>query len=271
MEQFYKRQAKKRPDYPVKTMKTQVFSFSAICKSFIAILLTANASFGLAQKTEEMNGPLVKGQILNMEDASPVAFAVVTNHRTKATVSADANGIFAIHANLTDSIEISSLGFQKETVAIPAVYNVSDVLTMYARPLSFLIPDINVTVKKEQMKIDDQNRIVSPYFRNDIMKEKPASEKAYDNQLSLLTITLGGKEKAKQRVREAEENDSKWASLSRIYNKDLVVALTNLNNTEADNFMMYLNGKKLSKRMTTKQNATYTILQQFKIYKEEGH
>jgi hypothetical protein len=50
-------------------------------------------------------------------------------------------------------------------------------------------------VKKEQMKIDKENRIVSPYFRNEIMKEKPASEKVYDNQISLLSIPLGGKKK----------------------------------------------------------------------------
>jgi hypothetical protein len=104
------------------------------------------------------------------------------------------------------------------------------------------------------------------------MKDKPASEKVYDNQISLFKIPLGGKkDKSRQKVQEAEENDRQWASISRVYNKDLVIALTNLNNTEADNFMIYLNCKNLFKRMTTKQNATYTILQQFKIYKDEGH
>ncbi len=251
--------------------KVRPSSFRIIATIIITASLIANASMGLAQKAVENFVPLIKGQIFNIEDGSQVAFAVVTNHRTKVSVSANAYGIFEINALVTDSLEISSLGFQKETVAIPAIYNVSDVLTLYARPLSFLIPDINVTVKKEQLKIDKENRIVSPYFRNEIMKEKPASEKVYDNQISLLRIPLGGKERSKRKVLEAEESDRKWNSLSRIYNKDLVIALTNLNNTEADNFMMYLNGKDLSKRMTTKQNATYTILQQFKIYKAEGH
>ena len=121
------------------------------------------------------------------------------------------------------------------------------------------------------MKIDKENRIASPYFRDEIMKEKPASEKAFDNQLSLLTISLGGKERAKRKVLEAAEKDKQWELLSKIYNKDLIIALTNLNNTEADNFMMYLNGKNLSQRMNTRTNATYTILQQYKIYKDEGH
>lgn len=268
MIQFHKYKKEVRRKY---STKTPLFSFKIIRKAIVVIAIAANATIGMAQKTAEAFVPLVKGQIFNIEDGSQVAFAVVTNHRTKASVSANTYGIFEINALVTDSLEISSLGFQKETVAIPAIYNVSDILTLYARPLSFLIPDINVTVKKEQMKIDKENRIASPYFRNEIMKEKPASEKAYDNQLTLLSISFGGKERAKQKVREAEERDRQWTSLSRIYNKNLVTALTNLNSTEADNFMMYLNSKNLEKRMTTKQNATYTILQQYKIYKDEGH
>jgi len=267
MLQFYNHPFEVCQKYAVKARP----SFRIISTVIITASLIANASMGLAQKAVENFVPLIKGQIFNIEDGSQVAFAIVTNHRTKVSASANAYGIFEINALVTDSLEISSLGFQKETVAIPAIYNVSDVLTLYARPLSFLIPDINVTVKKEQLKIDKENRIVSPYFRNEIMKEKPASEKVYDNQISFLKISLGGKERSKRKVLEAEENDRKWNSLSRVYNKDLVIALTNLNNTEADNFMMYLNGKDLSKRMTTKQNATYTILQQFKIYKAEGH
>jgi hypothetical protein len=268
MIQLYNYQKEIRQNYLI---KTPLFSFRNIRKAIVIIALAVNATIGMAQKTEEKFIPLVKGQIFNIEDGSQVSFAVVTNHRTKASVSANTYGIFEINALVTDSLEISSLGFQKETIAIPAIYNVSDVLTLYARPLSFLIPDINVTVKKEQLKIDKENRITSPYFRNEIMKEKPASEKAYDNQLTLLSISFGGKERAKQKVQEAEEKDRQWTSLSRIYNKNLVIALTKLNNTEADNFMMYLNSKNLAKRMTTKQNATYTILQQFKIYKDEGH
>lgn len=269
MFQFYKHQKKSCPAYSVNVWASL---FRITFKALIIIALIADVSVGLAQKKEEKPVPVVNGQIFNIEDGTPVAFAVVTNHRTKESVSANLNGIFTINATITDSLEISSLGFQKETIEIPSVYNVAEVLTLYARPLSFLIPDINVTVKKEQMKIDKENRIVSPYFRNEIMKEKPASEKVYDNQISLLSIPLGGKkDRAKLKVQTAEENDRQWATLSMVYNKELVVALTNLNNTEADNFMMYLNGKNLAKRMTTKQNATYTILQQFKIYKSEGH
>lgn len=252
--------------------KTNFFSHPNPGKVLLLIVLIAVfATSALAQNNEKNLTPLIKGQVFSMEDGAQVSFAVITNHRTKESVTANVYGIFEINARLTDSLEISSLGFQKETVAIPSIYNVSDVLSLYARPLSFLIPDINVRVKKEQLKINKENRIVSPYFRNDMMKQKPASEKAFDNQLSLLTISLGGKERAKRKVQEAAEKDKQWETLSKVYNKDLIMALTNLNNTEADNFMMYLNGKNLSQRMTTRKNATYTILQQYKIYKDEGH
>lgn len=269
MIQFHKYETDTRRNSLLKTRLSSLLKFGR--ELLLIAFIAANTFNVLAQKTEESFTPLIKGQVFSMEDGAQVSFAVITNHRTKESVTANVYGIFEINARLSDSLEISSLGFQKETVAIPSIYNVSDVLSLYARPLSFLIPDINVTVKKEQLKIDKENRIVSPYFRNDMMKQKPASEKAFDNQLSLLTISLGGKERAKRKVQEAAEKDKQWETLSKVYNKDLIMALTNLNNTEADNFMMYLNGKNLSQRMTTRKNATYTILQQYKIYKDEGH
>ena len=130
------------------------FRLKIICNAIIVIALIICSSTTQAQKTAENYVPVLRGQILNIEDGSPVAKAVVANKRTQATVSADLNGIFLIKAFITDSLEVSSLGYQKETVSIPAVYNVSDILTIYVRPLSFLLPDINVKVKKEQMKIN---------------------------------------------------------------------------------------------------------------------
>jgi hypothetical protein len=249
------------------------FHFKIICNAIVVIALIICSSTAQAQKAKENYIPVLRGQVLNIEDGTPAAKAVVTNKRTQATVTADLNGIFLIKAFITDSLEVSSLGYQKETVSIPAVYNVSDILTIYVRPLSFLLPDINVKVKKEQMKIDKENRIVSPYFRRDmnIMREKPISEKIYDNQISILKISGGSAQRNERKIQEATNSESQWASVSKFYNKDVVIGLTGLNNTEADNLMIYINSKKLFGRMTTKENATFTILEQYKIYKNEGH
>jgi len=65
--------------------------------------------------------------------------------------------------------------------------------------------------------------------------------------------------------------DKQWATVSKIYNVALVRELTGLNATEADNLMMFINSKKLFKRMTTKENASFIILEQYTLYKKEGH
>ena len=79
-------------------------SFRIIATVIITASLIANASMGLAQKAVENFVPLIKGQIFNIEDGSQVAFAIVTNHRTKVSVSANAYGIFEINALVTDSL-----------------------------------------------------------------------------------------------------------------------------------------------------------------------
>jgi hypothetical protein len=224
-----------------------------------------------AQQTKQTYLPFINGQVLNQEDDMPVAKALITNIRTKTTVSADILGRFSISALITDSLEISSLGFLKQRVAIPSIYSVTDILTIYARPISFLLPDVRIKGKYEKLGIKQEKQYVSPYLRNQIMKEKPMQEKAFDNQISFLKLSLGGTEKPNRALLKVMEDEKQWSRLSRIYNKEQVEKLTGLNNVEADNFMMYMNNKKLYSRMSTKENATYIILEQFKIYKSEGH
>lgn len=271
MPQVYRHTEKVSRNLPLPKNLPDQFWSGIICKMIIVLALISYTSICTAQKTEQNFGPVLRGQVLNIEDATPVSKAIITNHRTKASVSADMQGRFTINALITDSLEISSLGFQKETVSIPAIYSVSDNLVIYARPHSFLLPEIDINIKKEQIKIGDEYRIASPYFRNDIMKEKPMSEKIYDNQISFVRIPFAISKNANPEIRKAKESDSQWNSISRFYNKAVVIELTGLNNTETDNLMMYINSKKLYERMTTKENAIFTIVEQFKMYKAEGH
>ena len=47
--------------------------------------------------------------------------------------------------------------------------------------------------------------------------------------------------------------------------------LTGLNDTQADIFMLWFNNKNLLSSMSTEYDVRAAIVQQFKIYKEEGH
>jgi hypothetical protein len=224
-----------------------------------------------SQKPDGNSQPLLKGQVLNMEDETPVIKAIVSNQRTKETVIADLEGRFIINALITDSLELSSLGFSKQTIAIPASYRVSDILIIHIRPLSFLLPDVRINGNYQKPILKVEKIEVSPYFRKEFMQEKPAEEKAYQNQISFLKIPLYGKEQPSRKSRNVMKADKQWAAVSKIYNVELIRELTGLNATEADNLMMFMNSKQLFSKMTTKENASFIILEQFTLYKKEGH
>lgn len=121
-----------------------------------------------------------------MEDQMPVPNAIVTNQRTKFTVNANQDGQFEINALSTDSLEISSLGYSKEVIPIPSDYSDSDILIVYARPIRYLLPDVGVKGNSSKLNMNIGKIEISPYFRNEIMDEKPAQEKAFQNQISIL-------------------------------------------------------------------------------------
>ena len=247
------------------------FSLKKVYRFVFVLLLITCGTTVFSQNPGEIHQQLLKGQVLNMEDEAPVVNAVVSNQRTKETVTADLEGRFAINALITDSLELSSLGFSKQTIAIPASYSVTDILIIHIRPLSFLLPDVRINGNYQKPILKVEKIDVSPYFRNDFMKEKPAEEKAYQNQISLLKVPLYGKEQPSRKSRNVMKADKQWAAVSKIYNVDLVRELTGLNTTEADNLMMFMNSKLLFSKMTTKENASFIILEQFTIYKKEGH
>jgi hypothetical protein len=206
-----------------------------------------------------------------MEDETPVSKAIVSNQRTKETVTADMKGYFTINALNTDSLEISALGFSKQTISIPSNYSNSNILIIYASIFRFLLPDVNVNGSYQKPILKVEKIEVSPYFRNEFMEEKPAEEKAYQNQISFLKVPLYGKEQPSRKSRNSLKADKQWAAVSKIYNIELVKELTGLNPTEADIFMMFLNSKQLFNKMTTKENASFIILEQFTIYRKAGH
>lgn len=242
-----------------------------MCRFVLLLLLIINGSLVFAQYPDENSLTLLKGQILNLEDEMPVVKAIITNQRTKETVTADLDGRFAINALNTDSLEISALGFGKQTIPIPSNYSNLDLLIIYASTQRFLLPDVYINGNYQRPNLKVGKIEVSPYFRNEIMEEKPAEEKASQNQISFLKIPLFAKEKLDQNLIDALKADKQWTSVSKIYTVGLVRELTGLNATEADNFMMYMNSKQLFNQMTTKENASFIIRNQFKEYRKEGH
>lgn len=217
----------------------------------------------------------LKGQVLNLDDEAPVPFAFVLNYRTHAGVTTDEQGRFTLDMLNIDSLEISSLGFSKSRARIPANYNEMNVLILYAKPIRFAIPEVKVQGDQKKVNMEGvppaKKLDIDPQLRGDAYNEKPPVIAAFFNPASFLQYYISKSEREKRETRRAIITEKQWEILSQFYKKDLVMELTGLNDTDADDFMLYINSKGLLSHMSTEYDVRAVIREQFKIYKQEGH
>ncbi|MBV5311788.1 MAG: carboxypeptidase-like regulatory domain-containing protein [Prolixibacteraceae bacterium] len=242
---------------------------------FLFICLSSLSVF--AQDVEEVDPmPIkLKGQVLNLDDESPVPFAFVLNYRTHAGVTTDDQGRFTLDMLNIDSLAISSLGFSKTTARVPANYNQMNVLILYAKPIRFAIPEVKVQGDQKKVNMEGvppaKKLDIDPQLRGDAYNEKPPVIAAFFNPASFLQYYISKSEREKRETRRAIITEKQWEILSQFYKKDLVMELTGLNDAAADDFMLYINSKGLLSHMSTEYDVRAVIREQFKIYKQEGH
>jgi hypothetical protein len=230
-----------------------------------------------SQETDDIDPmPIrLKAQILNLEDELPVPFATILNFRTHGSMVADDQGRFTIDMMNVDSLSVSSLGFTKTTVHVPANYSEMNVLIIYAKPVRFSLQETKVKGEKQKVNLDGlpptKKVDIDPALRGDAYNKKPPVIAALVNPASYIQYYLSKSEREKRETRKAILTEQQWNALSQFYNKKLVMELTGLNESQADWFMMYINGKDLLKQMKTEYDARAIITEQFKIYKQEGH
>ena len=244
---------------------------------FLSLFLFLSSTYVFSQQSDEVD-PMpvkVKGQVLNLEEESPVPNAIVMNMRTKTTISADLQGRFLMDALNIDSLAVSSLGYSKGVARIPANYNEMNVLVVYLKPVRFSIPDVNVKGEQKKVNMDGvpvgKANDLPPELRGDAFDKKPPAIAAVLAPASFLQYHLSKSEKEKRETRKAILSEKQWETISQLYNKDLVMKLTGLNSAQVDYFMMYINGKGLLSQMRNEYDVRNIIKEQFKLYKAEGH
>ncbi len=217
----------------------------------------------------------LKGQVLNLDDESPVPYAFVMNFRTHSGVTTDEQGKFMMDMLNIDSLSISSLGFTKTTVHIPANYNQMNVLILYAKPVRFAIQEVKVSGEQKKANMDGVPKgkkiNIDPQLRGDAYNKRPPVLAAVVNPISFIQYYASKREREKRDARAAILTDKRWDVLSQFYTKKLVMELTGLNDTAADNLMMYINSKGLLSHLSNEYDVRETITEQYKIYKAEGH
>jgi len=251
----------------------QVGHFLAV--AFLCIMLFLNVTaFSQPEEIDPM--PIrLKAQVLSLGDEMPVPNAFIVNLRTHSAITTDELGRFTMEMLNVDSLSVSSLGFSKITARIPANYNELNVLIIYAKPIRFALPDVNVTGQQKKVNMDGLTPAkkvdIAPELRGDAFNEKPPVIAALLAPASFLQYYLSKSEREKRETRQAIVSDKDWEIISQYYNKELVMQLTGMNNAQADFFMIYINSKGLLYQMTNEYDARNIIKEQYKIYKEEGH
>jgi hypothetical protein len=213
---------------------------------FTILLLIFPVSL-LAQDDEDIDPMLIrlKGVVLNLEDETPVPNATILNYRTHTTAVTDELGRFSMEMLNIDSIQISSLGYSKTTVKIPANYLEMNVLTIYAKPIRYALPEVSVSGKKSKIEgLPEGKKInIDPELRGDAYNKKPPVIAAVINPASYLQYYLSKSEKDKRETRKAIMSEKQWNQLSEIYNKGLIMEITGVNEVQADLLMLYINSK----------------------------
>jgi hypothetical protein len=244
---------------------------------FLVFLCNISGVTLFAQEKEDIDPmPIkLKAQVLNLEDESPVPFAFVLNFRTHSGVTTDDKGRFTMDMMNVDSLAVSSLAFAKTIVHVPANYNEMNVLIIYVKPNIFDLPGVNVQGEKKKFEMEGlpSGKIIDidPRLRGDAYNTNPSILAAFFNPASFLQYYLSKSEREKRETRIAILTEKKWEHLSQYYKKELVMELTGLDDSEADNFMLYVNSKGLLSQMSTEYDVRAVIREQFIIYKQEGH
>ncbi len=243
-------------------------------RHFFLLILILSSVHLLAQEVEEVDPmPIkLKGVVLNLEDETPVPNATILNFRTHSTVITDELGRFTMEMLNIDSLGISSLGYSKTTARVPADYNEMNVLILYANPIRYALPQVNVSGKKLKVeglptgkKVD-----IDPELRGDAYNKKPPVIAAVINPASYLQYFLSKSEKDKRETRKAIVSEKQWAFLSQYYNKALVMELTGINEVQADLLMLYINSKDRFSEMNSDYQVRNIIKEEFENYKKEA-
>ncbi len=227
-----------------------------------------------AQDVEEVDPmPIkLKGQVLNLEDETPVAGASVLNLRTHSTAITDEKGHFTMDMMNIDSLAISSMGYSKTTAHIPANYNEMNVLILYAKPIRYALPQVDVKAKKFKMEglPDAKKQDIVPELRGDAYNKKPPIIAALVNPASYLQYFLSKSEKDKRETRKAIISEKQWAFLSTYYNKKLVMEVTGVNEAQAELLMLYINSKDRFAEMRGDYEVRNIVKEEYENYKKEA-
>lgn len=240
---------------------------------FIALVFFSGLVFG---QDDDLVDPMLirlQAKIISAGDSSAVPYANIVNNRTHSGTITNAEGFFSLEMLNIDSLQISSVGFEKAVFKVPYNYSGNKILVFILKPMNYNLGEVQV--QGERQKIDlglgtGKPTDISPELRGDAFNENPPVIAALFNPISFWQYYLSKREKQKREVRKAMVLEKNWEMHSQNYNKDMVIFLTGMTEPQADTFMVWFNSLDILPYTSSEYQVRASILQYFEIYKEEG-
>lgn len=213
----------------------------------------------------------LKGRIVSAADSSGVPYVTIVNNRYRGGTITNTDGYFTIDALNIDSLILTSVGYEKLVIYIPHTYTGQETLVFKMNPMSYAVGEVEVKGERQSldMGLGTGKPVEIPVeLRGDAFNEKPPILAALFNPVSFLQYYLSDRERRKRNVREAMAIQKNWEMHAQNYNKEMVMKLTGLNESQADTFMVWFNAKNVLPYTSTEYEVRASIIYYYEMWVE---
>jgi hypothetical protein len=239
------------------------------------IFLIIASFFGQAQDDSDLVDPILiklQGKIISAGDSLPVPYANILNNRTHSGTTTNAGGMFTFEMLNIDTLIVTSIGFERGIIKVPANYTGYNTLTFVLLPSNYALREVRVEGEKPKVDLGFETGKTSnipTQLRGDAFNEAPPVLAAFFNPISYWQYYLSKKEKRKREVRKDMMMQKNWEMHSQNYNKEKVMMLTGMNEMEADSFMIWFNSQDVLPYLSSEYEVRATVIEFFHYYKIE--
>ncbi|TNF40444.1 MAG: hypothetical protein EP310_08930 [Bacteroidetes bacterium] len=237
-------------------------------------LLVLTAQEGMAQNDDNIDPLLIdlQARLLSVADSQPVPYANIINPRTHSGTITGNDGYFHLEMLNIDTLVVTSIGYNRSVIRVPANYTGYGTLSFYIEPVNYALREVRVEGEKPKVDLGFETGTVSNIpveLRGDAFNEAPPILAAFFNPISYWQYYLSKKEKRKREVRRDMVIMKNWEMHSQNYNKDKVMMLTGMNEMEADSFMIWFNAQDVLPYLSSEYQVRASIIEFYHYYRIE--
>ena len=211
----------------------------------------------------------LKGKIINAADSTAVPYANIILNRTHSGTTTNADGLFTIEMLNIDTLIVTSIGFERSTLRVPANYTGYNTITFVMLPSNYALREVKVEGEKPKVDLGFETGKVTNIpqeLRGDAFNAPPPVLAAFFNPISYWQYYLSKKEKRKREVRKEMAIQKNWEMHSQNYNKEKVMMLTGTNDLEADTFMIWFNSQDVLPYLSSEYQVRASIIEYYHYY-----